>query len=102
MFLFNFSNFVKLPGGVSGCVLGSTVAKQMSDGQGKIITESSGAVIKIFVRLDEVPKAGQSTLVPITVSVVEGNRNKVVLDQLPKLRFKCLPFATTWIYRREE
>lgn len=82
--------------------MGSTVAKQMSDGQGKIITESSGAVIKIFVRLDEVPKAGQSTLVPVTVSVAEGNRNKVVLDQLPKLRFKRVPFATTWIYRREE
>lgn len=74
----------------------------MSDGQGKIVTESSGAVIKIFVRLDEVPKAGQSTLVLVSISVVEGNRNTVVLDQLPKLRFKCLPFATTWIYRREE
>lgn len=82
--------------------MGSTVAKQMSDGQGKIVTESSGAVIKIFVRLDEVPKAGQSTLVLVSISVVEGNRNTVVLDQLPKLRFKCLPFVTTWIYRREE
>lgn len=74
----------------------------MSDGQGKIVTESSGAVIKISVRLDEVPKAGQSTLVLVSISVVEGNRNTVVLDQLPKLRFKCLPFVTTWIYRREE
>lgn len=74
----------------------------MSDGQGKIVTESSGAVIKIFVRLDEVPKAGQSTLVLVSISVVEGNRNTVVLDQLPKLRFKCLPFVTTWIYSREE
>lgn len=82
--------------------MGSTVAKQMSDGQGKIVTESSGAVIKIFVKLDEVPKAGQSTLVLVSISVVEGNRNTVVLDQLPKLRFKCLPFATTWIYRRDE
>ena len=54
------------------------------------------------MRLDEVPKAGQSTLALDTISVVEGNRNRVVPDQLSKLRFKCLPLATTWIYRREE
>lgn len=50
------------------------------DGQEKIITESPGAVIKIFVRPDEMPKAGQSTLVLVTISVVEGNRNRVVPD----------------------
>lgn len=68
----------------------------------KDYTESSGAVIKIIVRPDEVPKAGQSTLVLVTISVVEGTRNKLVLDQLPKLRFKCLPLVNTWVYRREE
>lgn len=99
MFLFNFG-WNCHAGSVD--VFGEHSCKAMSDSQEKIITESSGAVIKSLWGRMRCPKQASSLLCWSPSALLRETETEWFWTQLPKLRFKCLPLATTWIYRREE